>query len=207
MLKSALTCVLLLSCAAGAQAFEEPIIPLNAAQAKGLSDYFQSKGEKAFAAGPEGQFSAQSGYLSASVAVREALKACDMDVSHASKRCVIIALNGAMVPVALQYAQAWRIDESKMDAPLPLGDMTFDVDAWQAYRGLSEKQDHKAFAISLKGSWARSWEASSADEAEKEALAACNEKENAASAPCFIVKAMSGAGLVANAELNVAPAP
>ncbi|CAN5138316.1 hypothetical protein BH10PSE7_BH10PSE7_40380 [soil metagenome] len=207
MIKPALTCALLIFQAGAAHAFEEPVIKLNSEQMKALGQYFQGKGEKVFAAGPEGQFSAQTGYLSASVAVREALKACDQNVSHPSKRCVIIAVNGAMVSAALQYAQAWRIDESTLDKPLTLGDLSFDVDAWQAYRGLAEKQDHKAFAISLKGSWARSWEASSADEAEKEALAACNKKENAVSAPCFIAKGMSGAGLAAEADLTVAPAP
>jgi hypothetical protein len=205
MIKYACACVLLLLQTGFALAFEEPVIKLNADQMKALGQYFQAKGEKVFAAGPEGQFSAQTGYVSTSVAAREALRACDKDVSHPSKRCVVIAINGGMVPAALQYAQLWRINESTTDDPVMLNDLSFDIDAWEAYRGLAEKQDHKAFAMSLKGSWARSWEAASDGEAEKEALAACNKKENAANAPCFIVKSMSGAGLAAGADLTVAP--
>lgn len=206
MKKIALTMAIIAVQAAAARAFEEPVIKLAPAQLSALAGYFGAKGEKAFAAGPDGHFSAQTGYLSASIAAREALKACDKDVSHPAKRCLLIALNGEAVPAALQYAQLWRIDESAADAPITLGDLSFDIDAWQAWLGLAGKADYKAFAMSLKGSWARSWEASSPEEAEKEALAACNKKENAASAPCFIAKSMSGAGLTAGADLTVTPA-
>jgi len=63
--------------AGAAEAFDQPVFPLNDAQLKALEEYQTAKGIKAFAAGPEGQFSAQSGFASASIAVREVLKACD----------------------------------------------------------------------------------------------------------------------------------
>lgn len=207
MIRFVLTLAFITAQGAFAQAFEEPVIRLAPAQLDALDRYSAAKGEKAFAAGPDGHFSAQTGYLSATVAAREALKACDKEVSHPSKRCLLIDLNGEPVPPALQYAQLWRIDESSADAPVTLGDLNFDIDAWQAWLGLAGKQDYKALALSLKGPWARSWEASSQEEADREALAECNKKERAAAAPCFIARGMSGAGLSAAPDLTVAPTP
>lgn len=170
-----------------AWAFEPPLFSLNEAQIKGFAAYAKEKGEKAFAAGPDGQFSAQTGYASATVAAGQALKACDADIDDAAKRCLIIDLNGMPVPPALQLAQASRAEPEALGRPVPLRDFTLDAEAWAALQGFAEKPEHKAFAISLKGSWARSWEAASLEEAEKQALEACNKKERAAAAPCFII--------------------
>ena len=101
--------------------------------------------------------------------------------------CIIIDQNGAMLPLALQFAQQSRADATKLDQPLPLRDLVLDADAWPALEGLDEKPGHKAFAISLKGPWARSWEAASIEEAEKEALAACDKNERAKTAKCFVL--------------------
>lgn len=193
--------------AVGAEAFQAPIVPLNEAQLKALGEYAAQAGEKAFAAGPDGRFSAQAGFASASVAAREALKACDAGASDAAKRCILIDLNGVAVPQALQIAQASRANAAYFDAPLPLGDLTLDVDAWQALAGLEGRGEHKAFALSLKGPWARSWEAASLEEAEVGALEACNKKPKSAQAPCFILardKERVGADdLAAKSDLSV----
>ena len=92
-----------------------------------------------------------------------------------------------MVPLALQFAQQSRADTKKLEAPLALRDLTLDADAWPALDGLGEKPGHKAFAISLKGPWARAWEAGTIEEAENEALAACDKNERAQTAKCFII--------------------
>jgi hypothetical protein len=170
-----------------ALAFDEPVFPLNADQLEALELYGTARGVKAFAAGPEGQFSAQSGFVSAAVAAREALKACDKGISQRTKRCILIDLNGDPVPLALQHAQMMRIDDEISEGPVSLRDLTFGIDTWRAYQGFAEKGEHKAFALSLKGVWARSWDAASLEEAEKEALEACNRNEAAATAPCFII--------------------
>ena len=173
--------------AGGAAAFEPPIFPLNEAQMKALEDYSAAKTEKAFAAGPEGQFSAQTGFISATVAAREALKVCDQNVSDSAKRCILIDLNGQRLPDAVQMAQLLRIDPTLLEQPTPLTDLTLGVDAWGAKQGYGDKPEHKAFAISVKGPWGRSWEGGSLEEAEKEALASCNRHEPAKTAPCFIL--------------------
>jgi hypothetical protein len=170
-----------------ASSFEPPAFPLNEAQLKAFDEYGTAKGVKAFAAGPEGQFSAQSGFASPTIATREALRECDRGVAQKTKRCILIDLDGTAVPLALQYAQLMRIDETVADGPIPLRDLTFDVPAWRAHQGFAEKGEHKAFALSLKRVWARSWDAASVEEAEKEALEACSRNAPAASAPCFIV--------------------
>jgi hypothetical protein len=170
-----------------ANAFEPPVFPLNEAQLKALEEYSAAKTEKAFAAGPEGQFSAQTGFISATVAAREALKACDQGVSDSAKRCILIDLNGQRLPDAVQMAQLIRIDPGLLEKPTPIPDLVLDVDAWRAKEGYRDKPEHKAFAISLKGSWGRSWEGASLEEAEKEALASCNRHEPAKTAPCFIL--------------------
>ena len=170
-----------------AEAFDQPVFPLNDTQLKALEEYQTAKGIKAFAAGPEGQFSAQSGFASASIAVREVLKACDKDVAQKAKRCLLLDLDGDPVPVALQYAQMLRIDERAALEPIPLRDLTLSIDAWRAYQGFGEKGEHKAFALSLKGVWARSWDAATIEEAEKEALEACSRNAPSGSAPCFII--------------------
>jgi hypothetical protein len=193
--------------ASPAWSFEPPIFRLNDAQLKALESYGSAKGAKAFAAGPEGQFAAEVGYASATVAVREALKACDREIADQRKRCIVIDLNGEPLPLALQYAQQLRVDDSVAAKPLALRDLTFDVDAWRAYQGYMEKDEHKAFALSLKGPWARSWDAASIEEAEKEALDACNRNAPAKQAPCFILgrdkDLVPSAGLVAKPDLSV----
>lgn len=186
-----------------ASAFEPPVFPLNEAQMKALEDYSTAKTEKAFAAGPEGQFSAQTGFISATVAAREALKACDQNVSDSAKRCILIDLNGQRLPDAVQMAQLIRIDPGFLDKPMPVPDLVLDVDAWRAKEGYRDKPGHKAFAISLKGAWGRSWEGGSLDEAEKEALASCNRHEPAKTAPCFIL--MRDGAAVPLGELLAAP--
>lgn len=173
--------------ASGAAAFEPPVFPLNEAQMKALEDYSAAKTEKAFAAGPEGQFSAQTGFTSATIAAREALKACDQGVSDSAKRCILIDLNGQRLPDAVQMAQLLRIDPALLEKPMAISDLTLSVDAWGAKEGYRDKAEHKAFAISLKGPWGRSWEGGSLEEAEKEALASCNRHEPAKTAPCFIL--------------------
>jgi hypothetical protein len=170
-----------------ASAFEPPLFPLNDAQFKALDEYAGAKTQKAFAAGPEGQFSAQTGFTSLTIAIREALKACDEGVSDATKRCILIDLNGERLSDALQMAQLLRVDPSLFEKPMRITDLVLDVDAWRAKEGYREKAEHKAFAIGLKGSWARSWEGNSIEEAEKEALESCNRNEGAQKAPCFIL--------------------
>lgn len=170
-----------------ASSFEPPAFPLNEAQLKAFDEYGAAKGIKAFAAGPDGAFSAQSGFASPTIASREALRDCDKSASQKTKRCILIDLDGTPVPLALQYAQLMRIDETVAGGPIPLRDLTLDVPAWRAYQGFAEKGEHKAFALSLKRVWARSWDAASVEEAEREALEACSRNAPAASAPCFIV--------------------
>jgi hypothetical protein len=188
-------------------AFEPPIFPLNDAQLKALEEYAGAKNEKAFAAGPGGQFSAQTGFASLTIAVREALKACDEGVSDATKRCILIDLNGERLSDALQTAQLLRVDPSLLDKPTRIPDLVLDVDAWRAKEGYGEKAEHKAFAISLKGPWARSWEGSTIGEAEKEALDSCNRNEGAQKAPCFILMrdgtTVPAEQLQANPDLSV----
>jgi hypothetical protein len=130
-------------------AFEPPMFVLNEAQLKAYGAYQRAPGEKAFAAGPAGQFSAQTGYASALIAVREALAECDKAGADPQKACIIIDQNGTMLPLALQFAQQSRADASQLQQPLPLRDLTLDADAWPALEGLKEKPGHKAFAISL----------------------------------------------------------
>lgn len=189
--------------ASGAQAFEPPIFPLNDAQMKALEEYAFAKTEKAFAAGPAGQFSAQTGFASATIAAREAIKACDQGVSDSTKRCILIDLNGERLPAAVQMAQLLRVDPGLLEKPTPVSDLVLGIDAWRAREGYRDKAEHKAFAISLKGPWARSWEGNSPEEAEKEALASCNRNEAAKSAPCFIL--MRNGVTVPSDELVVNP--
>jgi hypothetical protein len=170
-----------------ASAFEPPVFPLNDAQFKALEEYAVAKGEKAFAAGPGGQYSAQTGFTSLTIAVREALKACDEGVSDETKRCILIDLNGERLSDAVQMAQLLRVDPGLFEKPIKIPDLVLDVDAWRAQEGYREKAEHKAFAISLKGPWARSWEGSTLEEAEKEALDSCNRNDAAQKAPCFIL--------------------
>jgi len=189
------------------QAFEPPVFALNDAQLKALEEYAVAKTEKAFAVGPEGQFSAQTGFTSSTIAAREALKACDEGVSDATKRCILIDLNGERLSHAMQMAQWLQIDPGLFDKPMKIPDLVLDNDAWRAREGYREKADHKAFAISLKGPWARSWEGGSVEEAEKEALDSCNRNEAAQKAPCFILM-RDGASvppeeLQANPDLSV----
>ena len=189
------------------QAFEPPVFALNDAQLKALEEYAVAKTEKAFAVGPEGQFSAQTGFTSSTIAAREALKACDEGVSDATKRCILIDLNGERLSHAMQMAQRLQIDPGLFDKPMKIPDLVLDIDAWRAREGYREKADHKAFAISLKGPWARSWEGGSVEEAEKEALDSCNRNEAAQKAPCFILM-RDGASvppeeLLANPDLSV----
>jgi hypothetical protein len=167
--------------------YEPPIFPLSEDQLKAYDAYLATPGEKAFAAGPAGQFSAQSGYASATAAVRQALAACDKEGAKPAERCIIIDQNGVRVPVALQLAQQSRADAAALEKDIALRDLTLDTDAWPALAGLEEKPGHKAFAISLRGPWGRSWEASSIEEAEKEALAVCDKNERAKEAKCFIL--------------------
>jgi hypothetical protein len=208
-LRAISTLLLGLACfgAGAAQAFEPPAFSLNDAQFKALEEYTAAKSEKAFAAGPDGQFSAQSGFVSATVAAREALKACDEGVSNQAHRCVVIDINGEPVPHALQIVQMMRLDPGVAEKPIALRDVKFDIDTWRAMQGYDEKAEHKAFAVSLKGPWGRSWEANTIEEAEKEALAACDRNEPAAKAPCFIIVRDAAAvpldTLQANPDLSV----
>ncbi|MGE0005900.1 MAG: hypothetical protein AB7S92_09930 [Parvibaculaceae bacterium] len=183
-------------------AFEPPVFPLNDAQLKALEEYAVAKSEKAFAAGPAGQFSAQSGFSSLTVAVREALKACDEGVSDETKRCILIDLDGQRLSNALQMAQLLRVDPGLFEKPMKIPDLALDVDAWRAREGYREKAEHKAFAISLKGPWARSWEGSTIEEAEKEALDSCNRNEAAQKAPCFILMRDGDAVPVGQLQVN-----
>jgi hypothetical protein len=189
------------------QAFEPPVFALNDAQLKALEEYAVAKTEKAFAVGPDGQFSAQAGFTSSTIAAREALKACDEGVSDTTKRCILIDLNGERLSHAMQMAQLLQIDPGLFDKPMKIPDLVLDIDAWRAREGYREKAEHKAFAISLKGPWARSWEGGSVEEAEKEALDSCNRNEAAQKAPCFILM-RDGASippeeLQANPDLSV----
>jgi len=190
-------------------AFEPPLLPLDDNQIKALADYAGAKTEKAFALGPNGKFSAQTGFASASVAAREALKACDGADAEPEARCIIVDLNGVPVPLALQYAQVSRADPTQFEKPIPLKDFTLDADAWAASRGLDDKPEHRALAASLKGPWARSWEAATVEEAEKQALGACNRNERAKTAPCFILgrdkERINASELQAMPDLTVAP--
>lgn len=190
-----------------AEAFEPPVFPLNDAQLKALEEYAVARTEKAFAAGPEGQFSAQTGFTSSTIAAREALKACDEGVSDATKRCILIDLNGQRLSHAMQMVQMVRVDPGLFEKPMKIPDLVLDVDAWRAREGYREKAEHKAFAISLKGPWARSWEGASVEEAEKEALESCNRNEAAQKAPCFILMrdgtSIPVEGLEANPDLSV----
>jgi hypothetical protein len=170
-----------------ASAFEPPVFALNDAQLKALEEYSIAKTEKAFAAGSGGQFSAQTGFASLTIAAREALKACDEGVSDETKRCILIDVNGERLSNALQVAQLLRVDPGLFEKPLRVPDLVLDVDAWRAKEGYREKGEHKAFALSLKGPWARSWEGATLEEAEKEALESCNRNEAAQKAPCFIL--------------------
>lgn len=186
-----------------AQASEAPVFPLNEAQVKALEDYAAAPTEKAFAAGPDGQFSGQIGFVSATIAAREALKACDQGVSDSANRCILIDLNGERLPEAVQMAQLLRVDPGLLERPTPVPDLVLGVDAWRAKEGYRDKPEHKAFALSLKGAWARSWEGSSLAEAEKEALASCNRNEAAKTAPCFIL--MRDGATVPFGELRANP--
>jgi hypothetical protein len=191
----------------GAAAFEPPVFSLNESQLKALEEYGAAKTEKAFAAGPQGQFSAQTGFASLTIAAREALKACDKGISDDSKRCILIDLNGERLSDALQMAQMLRVDPSLFEKPMPVRDLVLRVDAWRAQEGYREKGEHKAFALSLKGPWARSWEGASVEDAEKEALASCNKEQLAKEAPCFILMrdgtTVPGNELQANPDLSV----
>jgi hypothetical protein len=195
--------------ASQAAAFEPPLISLDDNQIKALAEYAGAKTEKAFALGPNGKFSAQTGFASASIAVREALKACDGADAEPEARCIIVDLNGMPVPLALQYAQVSRADPTQFEKPIPLKDFTLDADAWAANRGLDEKPEHRALAASLKGPWARSWEAATMEEAEKQALEACNKNERAKTAPCFILgrdkERINASELQALPDLTVTP--
>jgi len=199
----------LVLCASQAAAYESPIFPLNEDQLKAYGAYQSAPGEKAFAAGPAGQFSAQTGYASALAAVRDALAECDKGGGDPQKSCIIIDQNGTMLPLALQFAQQSRADAKKLAQPLPLRDLVLDADAWPALEGMAEKPGHKAFAISLKGPWARSWEAGSIEEAEKEALAACDKNERAKEAKCFVLlrdgMSVDAGTLEIAPDLSVAP--
>ena len=190
-----------------ASAFEPPVFPLNDAQLKALEDYSIAKTEKAFAVGPDGQFSSQTGFTSLTIAAREALKACDEGVSDETKRCILIDLNGQRLSNALQVVQQLRVDPGLFEKPMKVPDLVLDVDAWRAKEGYREKGEHKAFALSLKGPWARSWEGSTIEEAEKEALDSCNRNEAAQKAPCFVLlrdgTAIPPEQLQANPDLTV----
>jgi hypothetical protein len=192
---------------AQASAFEPPVFALNDAQLKALEEYASAKTEKAFAVGPGGQFSAQTGFASLTIAVREALKACDEGVSDETKRCILIDLNGNRVSDAMQMAQLLRVDPSLFEKPMRVPDLVLDVDGWRAKEGYGEKAEHKAFAVSLKGPWARSWEGGTIEEAEKEALESCNRNEGAQKAPCFILMrdgtTVPAEQLQANPDLSV----
>src|SRR4051794_30765733 len=76
-----------------AHAFDPPAFPLSDTQLKALEQYETAKANKAFAAGREGQYSAQAGFVSPTVAAREALRACDKSVPQKATRCVLINLN------------------------------------------------------------------------------------------------------------------
>ena len=173
--------------AAPAQAFEPPLFPLSDAQVKALKSYETAKGAKAFAASAGGATGVRSGYVSAAAAARDALIECDQTATAPAERCILIDLNGAPVPLALQLAQQSRLDPEALKRPVPLGDLSLDAEGWQAAENLKTKSGHKAFAVSLKGPWARAWEAASAGEAERQALDTCNKKEKAAGAPCFLL--------------------
>ena len=173
--------------AASAHAFEPPLFPLTDAQVKALKSYETAKGAKAFAASAGGATGVRSGYISAAAAARDALIECDQSATAPAERCVLIDLNGTAVPVALQIAQQSRLEPEALKRPIPLGDLSLDAEGWQAIENLKTKTGHKAFAVSLKGPWARAWEAASAEEAERQAIETCNKKEKAAGAPCFLL--------------------
>jgi len=211
MFRSFVAAAVAMSATIPAMAADPTLFPLSEEQAKAFEAYGKEKGEKAFAAGPAGQFSAQTGYLSATIAASEALKACDKDVSEAAKRCVLIDLNGTAVPYALQLAQASRADAAALDQPLGLRDFALNEDVQKAVDGYAEKAEQKAFAVSVKGPWARSWEAKTIEDAEKYALETCNKSKRAAGAPCFILfrngERVDPTGLAVNADLSVAKQP
>ncbi len=192
--------------AASALAFEQPLFPLGPDQLKAYHAYQGERGQKAFAASPEGKIGVATGYISNMVAAREALKSCDAKGSG----CILIDLDGQPVPLALQYAQGSRADSGVIEGPLSLRDLTLTPDVFSALEGYRDKPANKAFAISLKGPWARAWEAASPEVAEQEALNTCNKNDKAATAPCFILMTNDtlhpGSGLVANPDLSVTPA-
>lgn len=206
MERAALAAMMIGALAAGASAFEQPLFPLDAAQLKALDAYAGERGHKAFAASPQGGQASAAGFLSATVAAREALKACDA----LGPGCIVIDLDGQPVPLALQFAQGSRASANEMEKPLPLRDLDLGADAVAALDGYRDKAPSKAFAISLKGPWARAWEAKSPEEAEKEALGTCGKNERAASAPCFVLmkgdSRIAGETLLANPDLSVVPA-
>ena len=129
------------------QAFEPPVFALNDAQLKALEEYAVAKTEKAFAVGPEGQFSAQTGFTSSTIAAREALKACDEGVSDATKRCILIDLNGERLSHAMQMAQRLQIDPGLFDKPMKIPDLVLDIDAWRAREGLRYQPERPMGAI------------------------------------------------------------
>jgi hypothetical protein len=205
ILKAASAAMLVATSAVTAVAFEPPLFQLNADQLKAIDAYASERGHKAFAASPDGKFGTASGYISATIASREALKACDAE----GVGCVLIDLDGQPVPLALQYAQMSRADSDAADNPLPLRDLSINADIHEALEGYKEKSGNKAFAVSLKGPWGRAWEAATAEEAAEEALNTCNKLERAKGAPCFILmtngERVSGDELLARPDMSVTP--
>ena len=206
-MRAVMIAVLGLAATGAASAYEPPAIPLNEAQLQGFKLYEAGKSSKAFAAGPRGAFAHRSGFVSSAVAAREALAECDALAKAPEERCILIDLDGLAVPLALQLAQLSRLAAVAEKKPLTLADLKFDAETWGAIEGLKAKKGHKAFAISLRGPWARAWEAATAEEAEKQALDTCNKKEKAADAPCFLLVlddvAVPGQNLTALPDLSV----
>ena len=130
-------------CAGSASAYEPPLFPLNQDQLKAYGAYQSAPGQKAFAAGSAGQFSAQTGYASALAAVREALAACDKAGSDAKNPCIIIDQNGTMLPLALQFAQLSRADAAKLEQPLP---PNVDTDGDGDQKEAQPESDHPCIA-------------------------------------------------------------
>lgn len=203
--------ILSFAAATAASAVDIAVFPLSDEQLKAFDEYAAAKGEKAFAAGPAGQFSAQVGFASAAAAATEALRACDKDQSEAARRCILVDTNGNAVPHMLQLAQISRADPTALDRPLPLRDFILDEKASAALDGYAAMAEHKAFAASIKGAWARSWEAASLEDAEKHALETCNKLKAAAGAPCFLLwrdgERTDPATLAVNPDLTVAKQP
>jgi hypothetical protein len=167
-------------------AFEPPLFPLSEEQLKALDGYRAAAGQKAFAASPDGRFAARTGLASATLAVREAIKECDRDAVDPRSRCIVIDVNGVAVSSAIQYAQISRLDPKAHERDLEITDLEVDIDTWRAIEGYRGKAGHKAFAMSLSGAWARSWEADSEADARTQALEACNKNARAQQQPCFI---------------------